>query len=157
MIWAYWDRPTMPELPDWKWRWCRPAPLRLEEMAGLQLGAGAGRLNRHRISPSRISFDKEENEILDIKKHCQSIAHELITCAGSPDPRPVIKINPHAGLPAGGRLPAATHLLAHRAVPDAGACLCASAIPGENIFGQSFVPVTDTKWIYTYARIPSAR
>jgi hypothetical protein len=30
-----------------------------------------------------------------------------------------------------------------------------SAMPGENIFGQSFVPVTDTKcWIYTYAWNP---
>ena len=30
-----------------------------------------------------------------------------------------------------------------------------SAMPGENIFGQSFVPVTDTNcWIYTYAWNP---
>jgi hypothetical protein len=30
-----------------------------------------------------------------------------------------------------------------------------SAMPGENIFGQSFVPVSDTKcWIYTYAWNP---
>ena len=30
-----------------------------------------------------------------------------------------------------------------------------SSMPGENIFGQSFVPVTDTNcWIYTYAWNP---
>src|SRR5258707_15520288 len=30
-----------------------------------------------------------------------------------------------------------------------------SSMPGENIFGQSFVPVTDTScWIYTYAWNP---
>jgi hypothetical protein len=30
-----------------------------------------------------------------------------------------------------------------------------SAMPGENIFGQSFIPVTDTNcWIYTYAWNP---
>ena len=30
-----------------------------------------------------------------------------------------------------------------------------SSMPGENIFGQSFIPVTDTNcWIYTYAWNP---
>ena len=30
-----------------------------------------------------------------------------------------------------------------------------SSMPGENIFGQSFIPVTDTAcWIYTYAWDP---
>jgi len=38
-------------------------------MAGLQLGAGRGRLDRHRaFTFAHLSFDKEENEILDIKK-----------------------------------------------------------------------------------------
>jgi hypothetical protein len=32
-----------------------------------------------------------------------------------------------------------------------------SSMPGENIFGQTFVPVTDTNcWIYTYAWNPGA-
>src|SRR5258708_20560511 len=34
-------------------------------------------------------------------------------------------------------------------------CYGPSAMPGENIFGQSFVPVSDTNcWIYTYAWNP---
>ena len=45
-------------------------PLRFEEMAGLQLGAGAGRLDRHRAFHFRASLlRKEGNKILDIKKH----------------------------------------------------------------------------------------
>ena len=74
------------------------------------------------------------------------------------DPRPVIKINAHdAGLTiAGGRIDRRRqHLLAHRPVPDAHPRLAPSAMPGENMFGQSFVPVTDTScWIYTYAWNP---
>ena len=34
-------------------------------------------------------------------------------------------------------------------------CYAPSAMPGENIFGQSFIPVTDTNcWIYTYVWNP---
>jgi len=50
MIWAYMGPAgEMPELPDLEMGvGARLAPLRLEEMAGLQLGAGARRFHRHR-------------------------------------------------------------------------------------------------------------
>ena len=74
------------------------------------------------------------------------------------DPRPVIKVDKHAvGLTiAGGRLARDDNLYwriaqflmpAHAYAP--------SVLPGENMFGQTFVPVTDTTcWIYAYARNP---
>ena len=74
------------------------------------------------------------------------------------DPRPVIKVDKHAvGLTiAGGRLARDDNLYwriaqflmpAHAYAP--------SALPGENMFGQTFVPVTDTTcWIYAYAWNP---
>ena len=74
------------------------------------------------------------------------------------DPRPVIKINPHdAGLTiAGGRLTGSDNIywrIAQFLMPVH--AYAPSAMPGENIFGQSFVPVTDTNcWIYTYAWNP---
>ena len=76
------------------------------------------------------------------------------------DPRPVIKVEPHgAGLTiAGGRVARDDNLYwriaqflmpAHAYAP--------SALLGENMFGQTFVPVTDTTcWIYTYAWKPRA-
>src|SRR5262249_46314726 len=74
------------------------------------------------------------------------------------DPRPVIKINPHeAGLTiAGGRLTGSDNIywrIAQFLMPFHS--YAPSAMPGESIFGQSFVPVTDTNcWIYTYAWNP---
>ena len=74
------------------------------------------------------------------------------------DPRPVIKIIPHeAGLTiGGGRLTGSDNIywrIAQFLMPVH--AYAPSAMPGENIFGQSFVPVTDTNcWIYTYAWNP---
>ena len=74
------------------------------------------------------------------------------------DPRPVIKITPHeAGLTiAGGRLTGTDNIywrIAQFLMPVH--AYAPSSMPGENIFGQSFVPVTDTScWIYTYAWNP---
>jgi hypothetical protein len=74
------------------------------------------------------------------------------------DPRPVIKVDSHAAglIIAGGRVARDDQLYwriaqflmpAHAYAP--------SALPGENMFGQTFVPVTDTScWIYTYAWNP---
>jgi hypothetical protein len=70
----------------------------------------------------------------------------------------VIKINPHeAGLTvAGGRLTGSDNIywrIAQFLMPIH--AYAPSSMPGENIFGQSFVPVTDTScWIYTYAWNP---
>ncbi len=74
------------------------------------------------------------------------------------DPRPVIKISPHeAGLTiAGGRLTGSDNIywrIAQFLMPVH--AYAPSSMPGENIFGQSFIPVTDTNcWIYTYAWNP---
>ena len=74
------------------------------------------------------------------------------------DPRPVIKVNPHdAGLVvAGGRIAADDNIywrIAQFLMPVH--AYAPSAMPGENMFGQTFVPVTDTTcWIYTYAWNP---
>ena len=77
------------------------------------------------------------------------------------DPRPVIKINPHeAGLTvAGGRKTGSDNIywrISQFLMPNH--AYTPSAFPGENIFGQCWVPVTDTKcWIYTYAWHPDRR
>ena len=74
------------------------------------------------------------------------------------DPRPVIRVNPHdAGLVvAGGRIAADDNIywrIAQFLMPVH--AYAPSAMPGENMFGQTFVPVTDTTcWIYTYAWNP---
>jgi len=74
------------------------------------------------------------------------------------DPRPVIKVEPHgAGLTiAGGRVARDDNLnwrIAQFLMPVH--AYAPSALPGENMFGQTFVPVTDTTcWIYTYAWNP---
>ena len=72
-----------------------------------------GSIDTAHFTFAHLSFDKEENEILDIKKH---FVNPLVGCATdhmrwiAEDPRPVIKINPHeAGLTiAGGRLTGST-------------------------------------------------
>src|SRR5262245_44816795 len=108
-----------------------------------------------------LSFDQEENEILDIKKHFVNALTRVATEHmrwSAEDPRPVIKISPHeAGLTvAGGRLTGSDNIywrIAQYLMPVH--AYAPSSMPGENIFGQSFVPVTDTNcWIYTYAWNP---
>ena len=70
----------------------------------------------------------------------------------------MIKISPHdAGLTiAGGRLTDSDNIywrIAQFLMPVH--AYAPSSMPGENIFGQTFVPVTDTNcWIYTYAWNP---
>src|SRR6202158_979428 len=131
-------------------------------MAGLQLGAGAGgSLDTAHFTFAHLSFEKEENEILDIKKHfVNPIARMNVDHMRwiAEDPGPVIKIHPHdAGLTmAGGRLTGGDNIywrIAQFLMPVH--AYAPSAMPGESIFGQSFIPVTDTKcWIYTYAWNP---
>ena len=67
------------------------APLRHEEMAGLQLGAGAGRLDRHRAFHLRASELREGGE--RDPRHQEAFRQSAgagarpITCAGSPKTR----------------------------------------------------------------------
>src|SRR6476661_3427164 len=116
------------------------ASLRLEEMAGLQLGAGAGRLDRHRAFHLRASLlrkGRERNPRYQ-EAFCESAcesrhrSHALV----AEDPRPVIKINPHeAGLTiAGGRLTGTDNIywrIAQFLMPVHS--YAPSSMPGENI------------------------
>jgi hypothetical protein len=120
-----------------------------------------GSIDTAHFTFAHLSFEKEENEILDIKKH---FVNPLVRVATdhmrwiAEDPRPVIKINPHeAGLTvAGGRLTGSDNIywrIAQFLMPVH--AYAPSSMPGENIFGQSFIPVTDTScWIFTYAWNP---
>jgi phthalate 4,5-dioxygenase len=120
-----------------------------------------GSIDTAHFTFAHLSFEKEENEILDIKRHfVNPIARMNVDHMRwiAEDPRPVIKINPHdAGLTiAGGRLTGSDNIywrIAQFLMPVH--AYAPSAMPGESIFGQSFIPVTDTKcWIYTYAWNP---
>ena len=120
-----------------------------------------GSIDTAHFTFAHLSFDKEENEILDIKKHFVNPLTRVATDHMrwiAEDPRPVIKINPHeAGLTiAGGRLTGSDNIywrIAQFLMPVH--AYAPSSMPGENIFGQTFVPVTDTNcWIYTYAWNP---
>jgi phthalate 4,5-dioxygenase oxygenase subunit len=120
-----------------------------------------GSIDTAHFTFTHLSFDKDEDEVLDIKKHFVNPIARMSTDHMrwiAEDPRPVIKINPHdAGLAiAGGRLTGGDNIywrIAQFLMPVHS--YAPSAMPGESIFGQSFVPVTDTKcWIYTYAWNP---
>ena len=120
-----------------------------------------GSIDTAHFTFAHLSFDKDENEVLEIKKHfVNPIARMNVDHMRwiAEDPRPVIKVNPHdAGLTiAGGRLAGSDNIywrIAQFLMPVH--AYAPSAMPGENIFGQSFVPVTDTScWIYTYAWNP---
>ncbi len=120
-----------------------------------------GSIDTAHFTFAHLSFDKEENEILEIKKHfvnplTRMNADQMRWIAE--DPRPVIKTIAHdAGLAiAGGRLTGSDNIywrIAQYLMPVHS--YAPSSMPGENIFGQSFIPVTDTNcWIYTYAWNP---
>ena len=120
-----------------------------------------GSIDTAHFTFAHLSFDKEENEILDIKKHFVNPLARVNTDHMrwiAEDPRPVIKINPHdAGLTiAGGRLTGSDNIywrIAQFLMPVHS--YAPSAMLGETIFGQTFIPVTDTNcWIYTYAWNP---
>jgi phthalate 4,5-dioxygenase oxygenase subunit len=105
-----------------------------------------GSIDTAHFTFAHLSFDKEEDEVLDIKKHfVNPIARMNVDHMRwiAEDPRPVIKIAPHdAGLTIAGG-PAhrqRQYLLAHRAVFDAGACLCAERDAGREYFRPELHP-----------------
>ncbi|MGY3693928.1 phthalate 4,5-dioxygenase oxygenase subunit [Bradyrhizobium sp. USDA 3240] len=164
MIWAYMGPvEQMPELPALEMA-LLPASHRFvtkkwQDCNWVQ--AVEGSIDTAHFTFAHLSFDKEENEILDIKKHFVNPLTRVATDHMSwiaEDPRPVIKINPHeAGLTvAGGRLTGSDNIywrIAQFLMPFHS--YAPSSMPGENMFGQTFVPVTDTScWIYTYAWNP---
>jgi nitrite reductase/ring-hydroxylating ferredoxin subunit len=164
MVWAYMGpRERMPKLPAMevalvpashrhvtkKWQDCN------------WVQAVEGSIDTAHFSFAHLAFDKGRDENLDVQKHLSSPMSRMnfdhVRWIAE-DPRPVIKVDSHAaGLTiAGGRLARDDTLYwriaqflmpAHAYAP--------SALPGENMFGQTFVPVTDTTcWIYTYAWNP---
>jgi phthalate 4,5-dioxygenase len=120
-----------------------------------------GSIDTAHFTFAHLAFDKEENEILDIKRHFVNPLKRMSADQArwiAQDPRPVIKVLPHeAGLAvAGGRRTASDDIywrIAQFLMPVH--AYAPSAMPGENIFGQSFVPVIDTNcWIYTHVWNP---
>lgn len=164
MIWAYMGpADAMPELPDLEMA-LLPASHRYVSKKWQDCNwvqALEGSIDTAHFTFAHLSFDKEENEILDIKKHFVNPIARMSSDHMrwiAEDPRPVIKIAAHAaGLTiAGGRLTGGDNIywrIAQFLMPFH--AYAPSAMPGENIFGQTFVPVTDTNcWIYTYAWNP---
>ncbi|BAR56671.1 putative dioxygenase [Bradyrhizobium diazoefficiens] len=164
MIWAYMGpADVMPELPDLEMAMLpashRYVSKKWQDCNWVQ--ALEGSIDTAHFTFAHLSFDKEENEILDIKKHFVNPIARMSSDHMrwiAEDPRPVIKIAPHdAGLSiAGGRLTGSDNIywrIAQFLMPFH--AYAPSAMPGENIFGQTFVPVSDTNcWIYTYAWNP---
>jgi len=164
MIWAYMGpADAMPELPALEMALLPPShryvTKKWQDCNWVQ--AVEGSIDTAHFTFAHLSFDKEENEILDIKKHFVNPLARVKTDHMrwiAEDPRPVIKVNPHeAGLVvAGGRLTGSDNIywrIAQFLMPFH--AYAPSSMPGENMFGQTFVPVTDTNcWIYTYAWNP---
>ena len=138
------------------------ASLRHQEMAGLQLGAGAGRLDRHRAFHLRASLLRQGRE--RNPRHQEALCESADAGRDRPHaldrrrPAPGDQDQSARGRPdvAGGRLTGTDNIywrIAQFLMPVH--AYAPSSMPGENIFGQSFVPVTDTNcWIYTYAWNP---
>src|SRR5258705_4208486 len=164
MIWAYMGpAEQVPELPDLEMALVPPShryvSKKWQDCNWVQ--ALEGSIDTAHFTFAHLSFDKEENEILDIKKHFVNPLTRVATDHMrwiAEDPRPVIKINPHdAGLTiAGGRLTGGDNIYWRSPqflMPVAP--YAPSAMPGENIFGPRFIPVTDTNCrIYTPSRDP---
>jgi phenylpropionate dioxygenase-like ring-hydroxylating dioxygenase large terminal subunit len=164
MIWAYMGpRERMPELPAMEMALVPPShryvTKKWQDCNWVQ--AMEGSIDTAHFSFAHLTFDKGEAEDLDIARHLRSpisrMSFDHVRWIAE-DPRPVIKVNAHdAGLTiAGGRIAADDNIywrIAQFLMPVH--AYAPSAMPGEPIFGQSFVPVTDTScWIYTYAWNP---
>ena len=149
MVWAYMGpRERMPKLPAMevalvpashrhvtkKWQDCN------------WVQAVEGSIDTAHFSFAHLAFDKGRGENLDVQKHLSSpmsrMDFEHVRWIAD-DPRPVIKVDSHpAGLTiAGGRVARDDNLYwriaqflmpAHAYAP--------SALPGETMFGQTFVP-----------------
>ena len=165
MVWAYMGPPErMPELPALevalvpashryvtkKWQDCNWV-----QAHGRQHRHGALLLSR--ISPSTRTRTRTSTSSSTWRARMSRMNFDHVRWIAD-DPRPVIKVNPHeAGLTiAGGRLADDDNIywrIAQFLMPVH--AYAPSAMPGENMFGQTFVPVTDTTcWIYTYAWNP---
>ena len=123
------------------------APLRHQEMAGLQLGAGDGRLDRHRAFHLRASLLRKGRE--RNPRHQEAFRESAGAGRDRPHaldrrrPAPGDQDQSARGRPDRRRRTAhrhRQHLLAHRPVPDAGACLCAELDAGREYLRPEFYP-----------------
>jgi phthalate 4,5-dioxygenase len=164
MVWAYMGPPErMPELPAMEMALVPPShryvSKKWQDCNWVQSMEGS--IDTAHFSFAHLTFEKEECEDLDIGKHLASPMSRMnfdhVRWIAE-DPRPVIKVDAHeAGLVvAGGRIARDDNIywrIAQFLMPVH--AYAPSAMPGENMFGQTFVPVTDTScWIYTYAWNP---
>ncbi len=165
IVWAYMGPKTeqLPELPDLEFALVPPThryvSKKWQDCNWVQ--ALEGSIDTAHFTFAHLTFDKDENEALDIAQHLvKPVARLNMDHVRwiAEDPRPVIKVEEHeAGLVVGGgrrtdnddvywRI-AQFLMPVHTFAPN--------AMPGENISGQSFVPFTDTNcWIFTYAWNP---
>ena len=120
-----------------------------------------GNIDTAHFTFAHLTFDKGEHETLDIGRHLVSPVSRYGADHSrwiARDPRPLIKVTAHAaGLAVGGgRIADGDDIywrIAQFLMPNH--AYAPNAFPGENIFGQSFLPVTDTgTWIFTYAWNP---
>lgn len=164
MVWAYMGpRQRMPELPMMELALVPPShrfvSKKWQDCNWVQCLEGS--IDTAHFTYTHLVFDKMEHEVLDVDKHLVMPISRMtgdLTRWIAKDPRPVIRVEPHdAGLVVGGGRVTETDDLywriaqflmpLHSYTP--------SALPGQTIFGQSFVPFTDTScWIYCYAWNP---
>ena len=147
MIWAYMGPPErMPELPALEMALVpashRYVTKKWQDCNWVQ--AMEGSIDTAHFTFAHLSFDKGEDEDLDIQRHLASpmsrMSFDHVRWIAD-DPRPVIKVNAARRRPDHRRRPhrpRRQHLLAHRPVPDAGACLCAERDAGREYFRPEF-------------------
>ena len=165
MIWAYMGPATgeLPELPEMEWALVPPShrvvAKKWQDCNWVQ--ALEGSIDTAHFTFAHLTFSKGKDEALDISKHLIKPVARLSgdhTKWIAEDPLPAIKVLEHdAGLVIGGGRQTggddiywriAQFLMpVHTYAPN--------AMPGEFIFGQSFVPYTDNNcWVYTYVWHP---
>lgn len=164
MVWAYMGPPErMPELPHMEMALVPPShrfvSKKWQDCNWVQ--ALEGSIDTAHFTYTHLVFDKAEHEQLDIAKHLVMPISRMtgdLTRWIAEDPRPVIKVEPHdVGLVVGGGRQTGSDSLywriaqflmpIHSYTP--------SALPGQTIFGQTFVPYTDRNcWIFCYAWNP---
>ena len=120
-----------------------------------------GSIDTAHFTYTHLVFDKQADEDLDVDKHLvMPIARMTgnLTKWIAKDPRPVIQVEPHdAGLVIGGERVTETDDLYWRIAQFLMPfhTYTPSALPGQTMFGQTFVPYTDRNcWIYCYAWNP---
>ena len=165
MIWAYMGPKTdeLPDLPSLEMALV-PASHRVVSKKWQDCNwvqALEGSIDTAHFTFAHLTFSKCADEALDVSKHLVKPVARLATDHTkwiAEDPRPAIKVLEHdAGLVvAGGRQTGGDDVywrIAQFLMPVH--TYAPNAMPGEFIFGQTFVPYTDTNcWIYTYVWHP---